>query len=877
MEITEGQLLAHMARSERPQSIREMAHELGLRHRGRRAVPKILSKLKRRGVVEEVSGGRFRVAAGHMPRAAAQKAAAGSVERAKPAGQASLTGPTGLAGLAEQQRRPQRDPNLIAGRFIAHRDGYGFVVPAEPQPKMDGDLFIRRDAVGDAMHGDSVLARIERRRNDGRADGRIVQIVEREHPTVVGLFRYGPQSNVVLPYDSRILHEIVIPPGEELLPALKEKLGETAAEAGADARDAVNLRGVASRRVRFPELDGAVVNVQLTRFPKGGVAPAGRVIEILGRPGDIGVDTEIVIRKHHLPHEFAADVLAEARAVPQQVSEAERSGRRDFRDLPIVTIDGETARDFDDAVHVAALPNGHFELQVHIADVAHYVRRGSPIDLEARLRGTSVYFPMRAVPMLPEELSNGICSLNPQVERLVMSVIMRIDGEGGVIGADFAAGVIRSAERMTYTNVNKVLEGDAEASERYAGQAAHFGRMRELALLMNKRRYSRGSIDFDLPERVIEFDAQGRMTGILRSERNIAHRIIEEFMLAANESVARYLDRRGIVSLHRVHEKPDPKKVLEFEEMAHAFGYSLGVTDLFERRVMVRHGKSQPAARRDRAGRDRAGRGRARAMEVTMPAAEEIDIRPEHYQRLVEKITGKPEERIVSYLMLRSLRQARYAVEPLGHFALATEEYTHFTSPIRRYPDLIVHRGLKWALENPDASGPRIAPVTKKRAAEEKLAETETPGIGPYRRQELEKIAVESSEAERRSDAAERELMDWKTAQFMESRLGEEFEALVISVQKFGFFVELVDVFVEGLVGIDQMEEFTAGRCLYRERDHAIVCEPQHHGRSRSRAPGVVFRLGDRLRVRAERIDPFRQRVEFAIVGREGDGKIAGS
>ena len=846
-EITEPQLLAHLARIESPRSIREMAHEMGLHHRGRRALPKILNQLKRRGVVEEVSGGRFRLTQEHLPRSI-QKAVAGSQEKAKPAQQ-------------EQQRKPQRDPNLIAGRFIAHRDGYGFVVPAEPQPKMDGDLFIRRDAVGDAMHGDSVLARIERRRADGRAEGRIVQIVEREHPTVVGLFRYGPQSNVVLPYDTRILHEIVIPPGDELLPALREKLGEKPAAAVANPR-------AASRRVRFPELDGAVVNVELTRFPKGGLAPAGRVIEILGRPGDIGVDTEIVIRKHHLPHEFAEDVLSEARAVPQQVNEADRRGRRDFRDLPIVTIDGETARDFDDAVHVAALPNGNFELQVQIADVAHYVKRGSPIDLEARLRGTSVYFPLRAVPMLPEELSNGICSLNPQVERLVMGVIMQIDGEGQVNSVELTSGVIRSAERMTYTNVNKVLENDPEASERYAAQAAHFRRMRELALLLNKRRYSRGSIDFDLPEPIIEFDAQGRMTGILRSERNIAHRIIEEFMLAANESVARYLDRRGIVSLHRVHEKPDPKKVLEFEELAKAFGYSLGVTDLLERRVMVRHGKAQPPARRDRAGH-----GRTRQMEVTLPAADEIDIRPEHYQRLTEKIAGKPEERIVSYLMLRSLRQARYAAEPLGHFALAADEYTHFTSPIRRYPDLIVHRALKWALENPDASAPRIVPVTKSRGAD-KHDGSEAPGIGPYRRQELDKIAVESSEAERRSDAAERELMDWKTAQFMESRLGEEFEALIISVQKFGFFVELIDVFVEGLVGIDQMEEFTAGRCQYRERDHAIVCEPQHHGRSRSRTPAIAFRLGDRVRVRAERIDPFRQRVEFAIVAREAANKL---
>ena len=318
-------------------------------------------------------------------------------------------------------------------------------------------------ALGDAMHGDQVLARIARRRHDGRAEGRIVQVVEREHPTIVGLFRYGPQGNTVLPYDTRIPHEVIIPPGEELTRELKEKLDQMPANGGAS-----------QRRVKFPELDGAVVNVELTRFPKGGVAPAGRVIEIVGRPGDIGVDTEIIIRKHHLPYAFPEEVVAEARAMPQEAADADRLGRRDFCELPIVTIDGETARDFDDAVHVATLPNGRFELQVHIADVAHYVRRGAPLDLEARLRGNSVYFPKRAVPMLPEELSNGICSLNPHVDRLVMSAIMEIDADGGITGAELTAGVIRSAERMTYTNVNKVLEGDAEASIRYEAQARTF-------------------------------------------------------------------------------------------------------------------------------------------------------------------------------------------------------------------------------------------------------------------------------------------------------------------------------------------------------------------------------------------------------------------
>jgi ribonuclease R len=382
--------------------------------------------------------------------------------------------------------------------------------------------------------------------------------------------------------------------------------------------------------------------------------------------------------------------------------------------------------------------------------------------------------------------------------------------------------------------------------------------MKTLALLLNKRRTARGSIDFDLPEPVIEFDEAGRMLSIVRSERNIANRIIEEFMLAANEAVAQYLEKRGVASLHRVHEKPDPKKVLEFEELAHAFGYTLGVEDLAERRITVRHGESRPLARATRSGR--AGRGRMRPMTVTMPASEEIDIRPQHYQRLTEKIAGKPEERILSYLMLRSLKQARYAADPLGHFALAVKEYTHFTSPIRRYPDLIVHRCLKWALDNPSVA-PLRAPSPRARASEGETVAM----LGPYRRGELEEIASESSEAERRAESAERELMEWKTAQFMESRLGEEYEALIISVQKFGFFVELMEIFVEGLVSIDRLEEITGQRCVYRERDHAIVCEPHRGSRSASSAQ-PVFRLGDRVRVRAERIDPFRHRVEFSLV-----------
>jgi len=828
-DITESDLLAYLHTLTKPATTRQIAHGLNMRHHGRRLLPRMLAKLKSRGEVDELHGLRFRVTEQHR---AEQKPKASRSEHP-----------------ADALRKQGHDPNLVAGRLSAHRDGYGFVIPDQPVPKVDGDLFIPRDRIGDAMNGDRVLARLDRRHADGRAEGRIVQIVARAHPTIVGLFRYGPRGNVVLPYDMRIQHEIVIPPGEERIALTGEK-----SESGAGTPRVTVKTGA-----RLPELDGAVVNVQVTRFPKGGIAPSGRVIEILGRPGDIGVDVEIMIRKHLLPHEFPADVLAQAAAIPQEVRESEWEGRRDFRHLPIVTIDGETARDFDDAVYVERRAGGGYQLQVHIADVAHYIRRGSPLDHEARLRGTSVYFPNRAGPMLPEALSNGICSLKPYVDRLVMSAVMELSASGAILNAEFTPGVMRSAERMTYTNVNKVIEGDPEASRQYAALAPEFLKMKELALLLNARRNERGSIDFDLPEPVIEFDDSGRMLSIVRSERNIAHRVIEEFMLAANESVARYLEKRGITSLHRVHEKPDPKRVLEFEELAKAFGYTLGVTDLLERRIPVRHGQVKPQ------GRDgRASHGRMRAMEVTMPALNEIDIRPQHYQELTKKIAGKPEERILSYLMLRSLRQARYLAEPRGHFALAAQEYTHFTSPIRRYPDLIVHRALKWALENPDATAPRTPPSSKaktysagkSRGGSSRQEADDRPSFGPYSRGELSEIATESSEAERRAEGAERELMDWKTAQFMESRLGDEYDALIISVQKFGFFVELLEIFVEGLVGIDRLEEFTGERCFYREQDRVIVSQRRK----------FTFRLGDRVRVRAERIDPFRHRVEFALL-----------
>lgn len=808
--------------------------ERGLRlHKSeRRPLVRILAKLKKKKVIEEFPGGRFVLA---NQRRKSERQAGSPTERAGPR-------PEGL-------RAGSSSRNSLSGRLILHQDGYGFVVPDRPVPNLDRDIFIPRDAVGDAMHGDHVqveLGRIAPGPDGQRAEGQIVRILDRAHPTVVGLFRYAPQGNVVLPYDNRIQHQVEIPAGLELTADLKRKYGV------AEAKEALSR---VRRPGRLPELDGAVVNVELTRFPRGGISPLGRVIEILGKPGDLGVDTEIIIRKHHLPHKFSEEVLEEAARRAHPVHEKDLEGREDFRKLPIVTIDGETARDFDDAVYVERREDGGWLLQVHIADVAHYVRTTTALDNEARLRGTSVYFIDRAVPMLPESLSNGICSLNPREDRLVMSCLMEFDQTGQMRNARMAAGVIRSSERMTYTGVNKVLEGDAGTTARYAPLVQHFQDMKTLALLLNARRNEHGSIDFDLPEPVIELDDEQRMINITRSERNIAHRLIEEFMLAANRAVAGYLLRRGLATLHRVHEKPDAKKVLEFEDMAKAFGYTLGVADLHQREIAVRHGRAPAPAKRGRP--DSFGHGRERGMRVTLPGSEEISITPQHYQRLLKKLAGKPEERIVSYLMLRSLKQARYADDSLGHFALGFDEYAHFTSPIRRYPDLVVHRTLKWALAHPREG----APVDAHPAAQAEAA--------VYSAKQLEELATETSEAERRAASAERELKDWKRAQFMEQHLGDEYQGLIISVQKYGCFVELLEVFVEGLLPIGALEAAADARCVYREPDHAIVAvggPERPRGRGAPKSKRRSWGLGDRVKVRAERIDPLRRRVEFALV-----------
>jgi ribonuclease R len=776
-----------------------------------------------------------------------------------------------IAVGSDRYAQPQAaaDKNLVGGRLTMHRDGFGFVIPdasslpASLKSRLAGDIFIAPHLIGNAMHGDRVLAEITSVRPDGRAEGRIVRPVERAHPTVVGIFHYGGRRNYVTPIDAKITQEVVIPAGMEfpetsvtpVLPvvdAFEEPSPQRAQRSQRKAKSVDRVLGEeAARPTEWSDLEGVVVDVEITDWPSPTQNPRGRVIEILGREDDFGVDVEITIRKFHLPHRFPAEALAEAQETPAVISARELHRRRDFRALPIVTIDGETARDFDDAVFVRKLENGNFQLQVHIADVAHYVTPGSALDQEARLRGTSVYFPDRAVPMLPLELSTDICSLRPQVDRLVLSCVMEMDHRGEIVGYELGEGVIRSAERMTYTAVNAVLEGDAGMRTRYAPLVATFELMRDLAEILNRKRQRRGSIDFDLPEPVIEFDEFGLMKSIARSERNIAHRLIEEFMLAANECVARHLESRWIASLYRIHEKPDAKRVYEFEVIAATFGYSLGVGALPIQRVQMK------ADRRAAYGTGK------RVREIEVP--QEVHITPHMYQKLTEKIGGKPEERILSYLMLRSLKQARYSEENLGHFALAAECYTHFTSPIRRYPDLIVHRILKEVKGQDSHVSQQRRDVAHSTFDDEKLSpwsKRQRPGAaphdlgGPIALEELHDIAEESSQAERRTDDAERELMEWKKLKFMQDRVGEDFDGLIISVTKFGFFVELTDLFVEGLVPLNTL---TDDRYTYHENTREIIGQ-----RSRK-----TYRLGQKTRVLVDRIDPVEKKIQFAVMEEE--------
>ena len=744
------------------------------------------------------------------------------------------------------------------------------------------------------MQGDEVLVDEAPPGRDGRRSGRILRILTRRNPTIVGIFHYAhPQGrrghefhpnstanyNYVTPLDERMTQPILIPDGPDgqvtLPPPPTEHrvLGEEAQQRLMPHLDPE----------KHDPLEGLAVDIEITDFPSLSKPARGRILEILGHPDDFGVDVEIVIRKHHLPYAFPANVLAEARdsaaRTVDTLDHEELALRHDFRGLPIVTIDGETARDFDDAVHVQKLPNGNWQLQVHIADVSAYVLPGTSLDLEARLRGTSVYFPDRAVPMLPPTLSSGICSLRPNEDRLVLSCIAEIDKEGEVAEFQLCEGIIRSAARMTYTQVQKIIDGDPETRAAFIQLVPAFEQMYELALLLNQKRHRRGSIDFDLPEPVIEFDPQGNMAAITRSERGWSNRLIEEFMLTANECVAHWLEVQG-ESIYRIHELPDPKRILDFEEVAGTYGQTLGFSSLPVKKFTM---KSDQRSSRSNASRF-AGKART-SQQHEVP--ESIPVTPQMYQRLTAKIAGTPEERILSFLMLRSLKQARYSEKNEGHFALASPSYTHFTSPIRRYPDLIVHRLLRAALRagasntggpilstdaqpwsstrtpnarHPERSAKHTVEGPRGSSPPLELRDVPNPDTFQLPVEELHAIAHESSQAERRADEAERELMEWKKIKYMQDRVGEDFHATILSCTKYGFFVELDELFIEGLVPIQTLSESGSfrdqERFVFRDTDRAIV----------GTFSGRVFRLGQRVHVLLDRIDRPARRLQFALV-----------
>lgn len=654
--------------------------------------------------------------------------------------------------------------SLLRGRLQAHAKGFAFLIPDDREHP---DVYIHANDLKSAMNGDTVLVRISSKSSDGgKMEGEVVRIVTRAVTQVVGVFQNHEAYGFVLPDDKRINRDIFIP------------------------KHAIN-----------GAVDGVKVVVKLVSYPEGRAAAEGEIVEILGHKDDPGVDILSIIRKHQLPEGFPEEVLAEADAAPDAITEEEivQQGRRDLRGLNIVTIDGEDAKDLDDAVNVERLPNGNYRLGVHIADVSYYVRDRSELDKEAYNRGCSVYLVDRVIPMLPHRLSNGICSLNPQVDRLTMSCEMEFNEQMKVVKHDIFTSVIRTKERMTYNNVRKILvDEDPELIERYGDLVEDFRLMRELALKLRNRRMRRGAVDFDFVESKVIVDENGKPVDIVKRERSIAEQIIEEFMLAANETVAEHFHWMKVPFIYRIHEDPDQEKLQNFMAFAANFGY---------------HVK---------------GRGNA--------------IHPRALQSLLDDIQGTKEQTVLSTMMLRSMKQAKYDAESTGHFGLAAEYYSHFTSPIRRYPDLVIHRVIREVLE----SGGSL-----NESRHEQLAGR------------MADIAQQSSERERVAVDAERDTEALKKAEFMLDKVGEEFEGIISSVTSFGMFIELENT-VEGLIRLSAM---TDDYYHFDEGHMALIGE----------RTSKVYRIGDDVKVRVANVNMDEHTIDFEMVDmkprRQGRGE----
>jgi ribonuclease R len=636
---------------------------------------------------------------------------------------------------------------LIKGKFQGHQRGFGFVIAEEERP----DIFIPSNNVNGAMNGDIVIAKILKEELNGKkCEGEIIRILERANATIIGTYEDSKSFGFVVADDKRINNDIFIPKAEKN---------------GAKTGD--------------------IVIVEITQWPEPRRNPEGKVIEVLGKKGDRGIDILTIIKKYRLPEEFPEKVEAFAAAIPEEIPEAEYARRRDLRNLRMVTIDGEDAKDLDDAVSIERLENGNFRLGVHIADVSHYVKEKNPLDKEALNRGTSVYLIDRVIPMLPKKLSNGICSLNPKVDRLTLTCFMEIDRTGKVLSHEVVESIIKTDERMTYTDVTKILrDKDEELIEKYQYLYQDFKDMEELCNILNRKRIARGAIDFDFEESKIILNPQGKPIDIKPYERAIANRIIEEFMLVCNETIAEYMFWTHTPFVYRIHEEPDSDKLGHFYEFIHNLGYTVRMTR---------------------------------------------EVYPRTLQEILEKIKGKKEETVVSTLLLRSMMQAKYSPEAIGHFGLAAKYYSHFTSPIRRYPDLIIHRIIKEYINGQ---------ITADRS--QKLVSI------------VEYASKQSSDMERLAQEAEREVDDLKKAEYMSDRIGEEFEGLISSVTGFGFFVELPNT-IEGLVHISELDD---DYYVFDERHLTLIGE-----RTKK-----IYRLGDSIRIRVSKVDIDDREIFFEIV-----------